>query len=269
MQQEYPKQSIYSSSIRNRALELYNEGLFCKEIGKILDINPGTVQYWCKREGILRHRGPKSKIKNEDYFSVIDTEDKAYWLGWLIADGCVSIYNKQYYLKTGIQLCDKELIYGFMKAIDSENSITVRPMKNKISISLTSRQLVEDLMTLKMIPQKSTREELPEINPILRHHMIRGFFDGDGITCIGKSKRSGFCGSLNVMNFIQNETNLYQKIRPNQNIYYFLLGKKDSAKLYKYMYQDANIFLQRKKDRMDIIVGDTEVIIRPNKLIIP
>ena len=60
---------------------------------------------------------------------------------------------------------------------------------------------------------------------------------------------------------IMDELNLYKKLNhPKtqlENLYYFLLGKKESKILYDYMYSNATFYLKRKKDRMDIIIKTT------------
>jgi hypothetical protein len=42
----------------------------------------------------MRHTKQKYKI-NEDFFQEIDTEEKAYWLGFLYADGYIHVRSHQ------------------------------------------------------------------------------------------------------------------------------------------------------------------------------
>lgn len=80
----------------------------------------------------MRHRGIKSKIGREDFFDIIDSEEKAYFLGFIVADGNVSIYNNQYSLKIHVSMIDKEVIDKFLHYIESDNKTNIRVVKNSL-----------------------------------------------------------------------------------------------------------------------------------------
>lgn len=248
----------HDDGLVKKIIELYKRGLNTTEIQEILGLKRGIASYLLRKNDYkLRHKGPKSLIGKENYFDIIDTEAKAYFLGWIMADGNVSIYNGQYSLKIHIALVDREIIDKFLEAIDSKNKASVKSGKNpSYYVSLTSVHMCNRLIELGVIPCKSGREKFPDQVPAnLYSHFIRGIFDGDGITDIGG--RSGFVGSREMLERILKilcETNrkLYPN-RKNENIYYFLGGKKFSRRLFEFMYRDANIWLQRKRTRMEII----------------
>ena len=91
-----------------------------------------------------------------------------------------------------------------------------------------------------------------------QRHFIRGYFDGDGITCITKNKkRSGFISSLELINEIQSyigsEQTIFRCPKSKIPIYYFLGGIKFSRKLYEIIYKDSTIWLARKRKRLEYI----------------
>ncbi len=305
----------YSCEVKNKAFDLYNQGLSAASISKVNGVNEATIRTWLKKAQIdirvggyynkkysdefilkirdlyeaglntptidkllnlrrgaasellrnigypLNHRGPKSLIEYENYFDVIDTEEKAYFLGWIIADGNISIYNNQYSLKLHIAYIDKEIIDKFLQAIHSTNKTKEKEgLHNSYYVSLTSKHMCKTLMSYGILPQKSGKEVFPkEIPEHLIRHLIRGIFDGDGITDIVRN-RSGFVGSKNIItNILQilnkNEIKVIQN-KKNNNIYYFLGGKKFSRYLFEFMYSDATIWLSRKKERLHKICFD-------------
>ena len=210
-------------------------------------------------------KGPKTKFGNTLYFKNIDTEEKAYYLGYLMADGNVSIYNGQYCLKLVCKIEDREIIDGFLSAIQSENKTYVYKTDNKeyIRVSLSSVQAVKDLIKLGVIPKKSGFECIPNIEPSLVRHFIRGFFDGDGTVSIGKScSRTGFTAPKQMCYDIIQLIGVDAKViscKTNVDKSYFTIGKKQSKVLFDYLYTDCSIFLQRKKNKMETIIGNTEV----------
>ncbi|WP_291576490.1 terminase gpP N-terminus-related DNA-binding protein [Clostridium sp. UBA4548] len=305
----------YSCEVKNKAYDLYNQGLSAIAISKIIGANEATIRTWLRREQIdirdggyynkkypdeiinqikkmyesgintpnidkildlrrgaasellrsirytLKHRGPKSMIEYEDYFDVIDTEAKAYFLGWIMADGNISVYNKQYSLKIHIALKDKEIINKFLKAINSTNKTKVKEgAHSSYYVSLTSIHMCKMLISHGVLPQKSGKEIYPGgIPEHLNKHFIRGVFDGDGITDI-VGKRSGFVGSKNMLTSIlqklnKSEIKIIQNKKSN-NIYYFLGGKKFSKYLFEFLYKDSTIWLERKKERLRKICSD-------------
>ena len=71
--------------------ELYlNSDLPLEKIGEIYNVSRETVTNFAKRQGWygLRQDAPRATYQlNQEYFDVIDSEDKAYWLGFIAADG--------------------------------------------------------------------------------------------------------------------------------------------------------------------------------------
>lgn len=245
----------------------YQNGLNPIEISNKYNFHVKTIRNKLTENGFKLKKGPNN-LFNEHYFDIIDTEEKAYFLGYLMADGNISTYNNQYYIKCACSRKDEELIYKFKEVLDSKNSIThakyynVKSVTEKTSFSISSKHMFMTLQSYGFKTNKSGNEVMSnKIPKKLRNHFIRGLFDGDGITCVKKCKRSGFISSKEMLLSIMNELNLYKTLNHPKtqlkNLYYFLLGKKESKILYNYMYSNATFYLKRKRDRMDIIIKKT------------
>lgn len=246
----------YDEKLAGDIEQLYNQGKYTTEIDELFGLRRGTSQYILNKNNVeLRHKGPKSKIQREDFFDSIDCEDKAYFLGYIMADGNVSITNNQYSLKFHISIKDKEIVDKFLRVINSSNKTSVRYKTDSYYVSLTSVHMCKRLIELGVVPGKTGKEFIPDIPRDLVHHYLRGVFDGDGITDISK-KRSGFVGSVTMINSILKELNeklTVYKAGKNKKVVYFLGGKKFSRKLYDYLYYEATIWLERKKSRLEYI----------------
>ncbi len=255
-----------------QAITMYKNGCTSKEISRVTGYHKQTVEDWLHRAGVeMRHRGPQSKIQREDFFDEIDSEEKAYYLGWLMADGNISINNGQYSIKIHICTEDEDTIIGFLNAIQSSNKINRKIQKDRQGnecyssyVSLTSKHMCQSLMKLGIIPNKTGKESFPDISQEFRAAFLRGFFDGDGITCIGKRKRSGFISSRNMLIHIQELIGLEKTIHhppntENPNVDYFHLGKHDSKILYDFIYDNATVWMKRKRERLAIVCGNTEI----------
>lgn len=244
----------YDNLIINQVIKLYSQGLYSSEIDKKLNLRKGATQYILNKNGIeMRHRGPKSKIEREDFFEEIDTEAKAYFLGYIMADGNVSICNLQYSLKFHVAIQDKEIIDKFLENINSSNKTKYKEISNSYYVSLTSIQMCKSLIQLGVVPNKTGKEYISnDIPKELIRHFLRGVFDGDGITDV-KRYRSGFVGSVNmienILDILEEKLSVFEAGK-NKKVVYFLGGKKFSKKLYDYLYSDCSIYLTRKRERL-------------------
>jgi intein/homing endonuclease len=125
------------------------------------------------------------KIDHQDFFSVIDTEEKAYWLGFIMADGCIHDFNdhRSSTLAIGLSSEDKEHIEKFLKAIGTNKPIYqhCRNGKDYVSMQVSSSKLTTDLKNLGCVPKKTLLNTWVDLcNDELQFAFIRGYFDGDG-----------------------------------------------------------------------------------------
>ncbi|PAD72451.1 hypothetical protein [Paenibacillus campinasensis] len=148
--------------------------------------------------------GKRLKEFNTSYFSNLDSES-TYWLGFIQADGCVQLDPRKPTTKTlriEVHADDAPHLDLFRQAVGA-NSHELKPgRKNTVYLSLTSRELCDDLISLGVKPRKSFTGSFPtEIPKEFLSHYLRGVFDGDGCITIRKSGRpralivgsKGFC----------------------------------------------------------------------------
>ena len=110
------------------------------KIGKELKAGVATVRKFLHKKNLIRSVGSTSRkySSNFSYFESIDTEHKAYWLGVLYADGCVSKKNNSLrfssidkeWIETFLpfaeeiaQNCDSINTYGLKSAADFKKEI--------------------------------------------------------------------------------------------------------------------------------------------------
>lgn len=257
----------YSDEIKEKALQDYKDGLSIKEISEKYSIMSGTLYSWIKTLGLSRSKGVKSMCNNYTYFDVIDTEIKAYMLGFIIADGNVSTRNNQYSLKISLQRQDRYLLEKLLSELDCTNAIndytkqtTFAKSEHDYSyISITNKHLVSALIELNVVPRKTGIEKFPLIKEDLIRHMIRGFFDGDGTACYtDKTRTFGFIGNKVIIDQIKVALNgkwddvTEQAHWATDGLYQVTSSKYDTIKsLYDYMYSNATFYLERKKNKFE------------------
>ena len=144
------------------------------------------------------------------YFDNIDNEEKAYWLGFLYADGYVRTYHKSGQLKLKLNVKDKEHVELFKKCIISNQKIVDNIEKLKkngkeytshsSTLNIYSVELVNDLIKHGCVQNKTQKIRFPEIDENLKYHFIRGYFDGDG--CIHKIKNRPNSYSISIVSNI-------------------------------------------------------------------
>lgn len=222
---------------------------------------------------------------NNEYFRELN-EQSCYWLGVMYADGNVSSNKKNTTGRVVFSSTDKCWVEDFSKALSYTGPVREEIHKkfNKSiwKITIDSRELYEDLVKLGCIERKSLILRFPNIPDDLVNHFIRGYFDGDGSVTICQNLsgskwrilKSSFCsGSEEFLKVLSNKLPLKNKnCYKGKRIFELKYSLNDSILLYKYMYKNSSICLQRKylkfKEYLDSYQprrGSTTIIDHPEK----
>ena len=188
-------------------------------------------------------------------FEKIDTEAKAYWLGFLYADGSISSNESK--IELGLAEKDLHHIEKFRNFMGISNKISYREKTQSYRMSFRSDNCKADLIDKGCIPKKSlilkfpTEEQVPFY---LLKHFIRGYFDGDGwFTNTDSCFQVGLIGT---QDFITGFLNAVENINTHNKI--FTVHREDGAKRYvfgalqdvtnflNWIYKDATVYLDRK-----------------------
>ena len=129
------------------------------------------------------------------YFDTIDNPLKAYWLGFITADGYIHNSNGTYSVAIALSSKDANHLKQFCIDIGYNNNISTYLSNNKeyVRVSLYSKRLVDSLLS-KGVTQKKSLIVKPYLNHSYIEHYWRGIFDGDG--SFMKLKGNGFGASL-------------------------------------------------------------------------
>lgn len=242
-----------------------------KEIGEIFNISQSQVGNILKKAGV---KLPKSRLNMSklaldiDYFKIINTPEKAYWLGFICADGC--IYKDGG--KLTIMVKDREICEKFKAAIKSDHKISDREVYDKrtdkiyteSSIQITNALFVSNLINLGVTSKKSSVLSFPDIEESYYSYFIAGLFDGDG-SIIFRNNGKIACNLIStkeVLDFIQeyleNTFNILPKsltkVSENcDNVFkIYWQSDEDCLKLLNFIYQgNKEIYLTRKYERYE------------------
>ena len=214
----------------------------------------------------------KKYFCQDDYFENIDTEEKAYWLGFLMADGFISIKGNGKRVGISLQAKDCDHIIKFQKAIKTNTPIHTYSVTRGYKIgSMYSRiivhsaKMIDDLISHGCVQQKSNILKPPTGVPSeLNRHWIRGFMDGNGSITIHKNQYIdsygiGFVSTDDVLLWIMDvlikdgilqRTYPLDKRKKEQIVSNFTFGGNNLVKQYcDYIYKDATVYLDRKYER--------------------
>lgn len=249
----------------------------CKELSKIVNIEAYTLRRSFKRKGLILNYEYLNKSKkftnNLDYFSKIDSSEKAYILGFLYADG----YNQEQLgqIKISLHSKDEEILYKIVKELNINNPIKREKKKTRrgketeqSSLLICSRLISKQLSKLGCFQNKSLTLKFPteeQVPTELLPHFIRGYFDGDG--CIfTKNKKINIviCSSnifcLQFKRYISSNFNINFFISKTSNPKTNLLKlykKNECIKFLEIIYDKSSIFLERKYQKYQQFLTET------------
>lgn len=202
---------------------------------------------------------------NESFFEKIDTEAKAYLLGFIFADGYLIEKKQTFGLKIAQQ--DKYILEVLKNSIECTNPI-IDVIRNdgqdQCRLCIFNHVFIENLLKCGVKYQKSRNCDFPTCIPDdLLHHFMRGYFDGDGCIHIFLTKPNNLLkgcfsviGTKSFIQTYQEKLNKHCNITPlfsiKETSAYYVITKKGNNNLCymrEFLYKDATIFLQRKYDK--------------------
>lgn len=223
---------------------------------------------------------------NEKYFDLIDSANKAYFLGLLASDGCN--YVRSGTIQIQLQIQDIHILEQLRIDIQSERPISKFTRKNReyCMLRINSRLISNRLEQLGIRARKSLTLEFPEIPDKVLPDFIRGYFDGDGSLGYYKKKEQfnlSFAVTQQFGKELQKillskfglKANLILRTKKGysiKNTYQLCTGNMIKLKLFfAWIYDNAEIFLARKYERYlllkaRVVVMPGENIRRYNKM---
>lgn len=203
----------------------------------------------------------------EDFFDIIDSEEKAYILGFIYGDGYVS--SKKGMIRIRLKLIDEALLKEIVKSIyNCERPLLYQKRDGNLyscELNIDSRHMCKTLENYGCVQGKSKKIFYPDCVPThLHNHFIRGVFDADGSAIIsplksGKEKglikiNFSIIGYVKFIEQIQNKLVEYVGVNKTKlaaskaalisSVTYS--GKNVVLSILDWLYKDASIYLLRK-----------------------
>lgn len=217
-------------------------------------------------DSLIHRRYRKYEIK-QDYFSNIDTWEKAYFLGWIFTDGTVPDSG----VHINLQERDIHVLETFSNWLNLDRAVTLLPNRRQVLFYINSVQIVKDLRNIGI--QKNKTFNLPNFysdDLEIMRGFILGLTDGDGCFTYNKNKKKqslkwylcGACESFleHIANYITEVLNVkifrsktYYTTKNNVSNWHYRIAiykKEDILTLLDFLYKDIpKVYLQRKLDK--------------------
>lgn len=270
------KQRRLSHQEKSELFKMYETGKYTGvDLAKIFNVSSVATNT------LLRRHGYKAKTQSElqrkypieeDFFDEIDTEEKAYVLGLLYADG----YNNtdRNSVSLGLKETDREILdkittliqptkpLQYVSTSNQRKKKGFENSQNQYKLVITNKHISQRLVELGCGKAKTHNLKFPTEEQVPSHlirHFVRGYFDGDGSVLGGKQKQISFAGTINFLIPLQqilieelgfSKTKLIQihKERVNEIRSLVYSGINQCIIFRDWLYKDATIYLERKYD---------------------
>lgn len=244
-----------------KAKEKYLTGNYSiAKLSKEFKLNQHWLSKRLKKDGIVIENKHNSLKFNNRVFDSINTEQKAYWLGFLYADGYVSNGETTNNVELSLKLDDYDHLVKFKRFLKAQNDVKKDHFRCRFTV--TNKYFREKLIELGCVNNKSLILKFPDIKIFkysrLIKHFIRGYIDGDGCLCLVKNKNPqiAILGTKEFLNELQKHLQLNKTHKLSRNDYKsesntFVLSfnGKTASKITKFLYKYSRVNLTRKYNK--------------------
>lgn len=244
---------------------MIDNGAFLKEIAQHFNFDTETMRNKLNELGLkIKNKNRINRHIKSDYFSSIDSSEKAYWLGFLFTDGSVDHYGPTGRIRLQLQERDLKTLEQFKQDLGLECKIIYdrRPNSTCCSVEFVDEQIFNDLNKYNIVPNKTYEidkipfEQIPE--QFLSDFTL-GLFDGDGnlycsddfskdvvfgYTAYHKSEVEDFQYLINKLTNISTKNKAY--FTSAWHVQW--RGRKQVLSILDILYKNSPRFLKRKYD---------------------
>jgi len=256
----------FSEREEQEIIDRYEKGETASALAREFGCSKSTINRMLDRRGIKKHsrsyaiRTGHGHSINENAFDIV-TPDSAYWIGFLMADGCVSKVNA-----LNLRLAEKDIdhIKKFKWFLSATHEISTGEKGTgygkDVSVcsifQVNSAHLCEELKEYGVVPNKTFIAKVSE-SLAFNRHFWRGVVDGDG--CISWYKSGHYLYpklSLVGSEFLLQQFRSFVKeiypstnamVTPLKNIFQFHISGKAAEAVIKELYTNAGTALDRKE----------------------
>lgn len=241
---------------KNFLEECLLKGMSTREIEKICDKDHRTISYWINKYNL----SDMSKYrKNPSYkFGVIDTPEKAYVLGFILADGSIEKNNT---VEVVTSMKDKCVVEYISWVVNS--NVSYDYTFNKKARRFPRARMSKVIKDINMFVGGRLKKErhFPRIRADLEKYMLLGLFDADGCITWGRRKdrnriwqKVSFTSQFKILEgtqkYLYRVLNISSVIKPKTGCNCFVLSfsdKDDVLKFCEHIYQDKDFIVLRRK----------------------
>lgn len=249
------KQNRLTKDQKERLFEMYRTYQYSyKDLAKYFNKSVSSIACLLNREGLkgkrIQNHARKYPI-NQTFFDEINSEEKAYFLGFLCADGCN--HKNSTKISMFLKESDKEILEIFKNLLQPTKPLTFLKKttgSDQYGIQISNRKISNRLNELGCVPNKTFNLLFPNKNQVPKEYLkyyLRGFFDGDG--WLGEKESSitatnDFCETL--QKFLFEEFSMESRIRSKGKISEICFSTKTTKFFTNWIYKDCTFFLKRK-----------------------
>lgn len=240
---------------KNFLEECLNKGMSTRDIEKICNKKRSTISYWIKKYNLI---DCSHYQKYDNYkFEKIDTKEKAYILGFILADASITNTNTE----VSVAIKDKNVV-EFMSNIISAN-VHYDNTFNKKTRRFPRARLIKKIIDITKFTGGYAKKErhYPRVRDDLERYLIQGLFDADGCVTWGIRKdknriwqKVSFTSQLKILEGVQkyliNKLNISTTIRPKASEDCFVLefsNLNDVIKFCEHIYPNEEFIILNRK----------------------
>ena len=259
-----PAKRDYSTAIAE-----YKAGKSLSQLEKEQHLCRHTLAARLKAQGIPI-RSPASYRASSINHHAFDkvTEESAYWVGFLMADGCIYEHSETNLTpRVSLHLArkDRDTIERFREFLSSEHRIRTNTISfdsgdlSYDKLDFGSQHIVDRLAYFGVVPHKTKRAKVLHLEN--SRHFWRGVIDGDGcLTWSAKFPSFQLVGSQPLMqqfcDYIAEHLNIHTVPRKykGKNVWTVSLYCRKASKMARHFYTNQAVSLERKLARAKLFI---------------
>lgn len=236
-------------------VECLNDGMSTRDIEEISGKNHRTVSYWIDKYEL---KNLSKYAKEENYkFNKIDTKEKAYALGFILADGSINMTNTE----ISVSIYDKCVVEFISDTIGGH--VNYSRILDKKAKRFPRARLIKRIVDITKFTggmQKKDRH-YPRVREDLERYLIQGVFDADGCITWGRRKdkdriwqKVSFTSQLKILEGVQkyliNKLHISTVVRPKSGEDCYVLefsNREDVMKFCEHIYPNEEFIILNRK----------------------